>query len=240
MPLQPTRLMTSPLRRLAIVVAAAALPALGGCNTREQITGSIHPDDYRDRHPIALADGPRVLDVFVEGPTGTVARSRQDMADYLAEYRRYGSGPLLAQVPAGRGANPATRDALHTIQSATGGRVSVSGYRPLDPTVASPIRLTFKRLQAKVASKCGLWPDDLGVSDARSNWRNGQYWNFGCASQSNFASQVADPVDLVRGRHETPPDTGRRMYNFGQIRQGQDPSTSWKQPGSTVSQGVSQ
>lgn len=224
----------------AVVAIAAILPALAACHTKEQITGSIYPSDFRDRHPIVLQDGPRVLDVFVEGPGGLVTRGRQDLADFFGEYRRYGSGPMLVQVPVGAGANPNTRRAVATIRTASGGRVAEQTYRPTDPTAASPIRLTFKRLQARVADKCGLWPDDLGVSDARQNMKNEQYWNFGCATQANFASQVADPVDLVRGRHETPPDTGRRMFNFGQIRQGQDPSTQWRQENTTVSQGVSQ
>lgn len=231
---------TRSLRRIALAALAAALPALGGCSNGSETTGSIVRADVRERHPIILTDGPRILDVFVERPTGLVARGRRDVADFLAEYRRHGSGPLIAQVPAGAGANPGTRFALDQIGAAAGGRLSVQPYQPTDPTVASPIRLTFKRLQAKVGSQCGLWPDDLGVSDPARDWNNGQYWNFGCATQSNLASQVADPVDLVRGRRETPPDTGRRMFNFGQIRQGQDPSTAWKEQGTTVRQGVSQ
>lgn len=226
--------------RIAATLLALALPALGGCSSGRETTGSVYPADYRDRHPIMLTDGSRVLDVFVEGPRGLVARGGQDVADFMAEYRRYGSGPMIAQVPHGYGTNPNTRRALSVIGELATGRLSVQSYRPTDPGVASPIRLTFRRLQAKVADKCGLWPQDLGVSDAEFTWKNQQYWNFGCAAQSNFASQVADPVDLVRGRHETPPDTGRRMYNFGQIRQGQDPSTNWKQQQQSVSSGVSQ
>ncbi len=235
----PRPSLPSCLRAGALLLAAAALPALGGCQTQKEITGSIFPSDYRERHPIVLADGPRVLDVFVEGPRGLVSRSRQDIGDFFAEYRRHGSGPMLAQVPVGHGTNPGTRSALAQIRDGSGNRLSISDYQPNDPTVASPIRLTFKRLQAKVGSRCGLWPDDLGVSDARTDWKNEQYWNLGCAAQANLASQVADPVDLVRGRAETPPDTGRRMYNFGAIRQGQDPSTAWKQKAVSVSSGIS-
>lgn len=231
----PTR-----LRVFRATLLAIALPALAGCQTRQEITGSLYPSDYRDRHPIMLTDGSRVLDVFVEGPRGLALRGRQDVADYVAEYRRYGSGTMIAQVPVGHGTNPNTREALHLIRQESGGRLSIQSYRPNDPAVASPIRLTFRRLQAKVAAKCGLWPQDLGVSDAGFSWKNEQYWNLGCAAQSNFASQVADPVDLVRGRHETPPDTGRRMYNFGQIRTGQDPTTQYKLQGQSVSSGISQ
>jgi pilus assembly protein CpaD len=97
-----------------------------------------------------------------------------------------------------------------------------------DPFIAAPIRLSFKRLQAKVAGRCGLWPQDLGVSDVGFNARNEPYWNHGCAMQSNVAAQVADPVDLVRGRQEGRVDTIRRMGNIEKLRQAQDPSTEWK------------
>ena len=239
MPLDQTR-STSPGRPLAALVLAALLPVLGACQTGGEVTGSIYPQDYRDRHPIVLQDGARILDVFVGGPNGLVPREREDVANFLGEYRRFGNGPLIVQVPVGSGTTPSTRSALAAIRAAAGGRVATRSYEPGDPTVASPIRLSFRRLEAKVTSTCGLWPQDLGVSDSSFNSRNEQYWNLGCAYQANLASQVADPVDLVRGRAETPPDTGRRMYNFGQIRQGQDPSTQYKQQENSVKQGIGQ
>lgn len=227
-------------RRLAALALVAALPALAGCQTKEQITGSIYPSDYRDRHPIVLADRPRVLDVFVEGSSGLVTRERQDIGAFFAEYARYGTGAMVAQVPHGYGTNPATHRAIEAIRAGVRGRLVVQPYRPNDPNVASPIRLSFKRLQAKVGSQCGLWPDDLGVSDHKQSWRNEEYHNFGCAYQANLASQVADPVDLVRGRQESRPDTLRRMYNFEQLRKGADPSTNWKASAASVAQGIGQ
>jgi pilus assembly protein CpaD len=52
------------------------------------------------------------------------------------------------------------------------------------------------------------------------------------------ASQVADPVDLVRGRQETPPDTVRRTKVIDAVRQGQDPSTQYRQEGTSINQSV--
>lgn len=95
--------------------------------------------------------------------------------------------------------------------------------------MASTIRLSFQRLQAKVASKCGLWPQDLGGSDPRFNYGNEPYWNFGCASQANLAAQVADPVDLARGRVETHGDTLRQVKDIQDLREGKDPSTIYRQ-----------
>ena len=203
-------------------------------------SAAVYPADYRDRHPIVLTDAPKVLDVFVEGGGGLVSRERQDISDYLADYRSHGQGPLLAQVPAGPGTAPGTGRALERIREAVGGRLSVSQYRPTDPRLASPIRLSFKRLTAKVAGRCGLWPQDLGVADYAYQSRNEEYWNFGCAYQSNLAAQVADPVDLVRPRRDAVPDTARRMYNIGRIRQGQDPSTLYNQGTDSVRSSISQ
>lgn len=234
---------TSRLRRPALAIAAlgALAPALGGCVS--DTTASLqpaYPSDYRDRHPIVLGQGTRVLDLFADARGGLSPRQADDLAAFLSENRRTGSGTLVAQVPAGTEDGAATGAALARIRAAAGGRMAVSRYSPTDPTVASPIRLSFRQLQAKVGSECGLWPVDLGVSDFAFSESNQQYWNLGCATQSNFANQIADPVDLVRGRQMTKPDTGRRMYNIEKLRTGNDPSTTYKAEGTSVRSGVSQ
>lgn len=230
-----------PRGRVGGLVAVAALSAaLAGCQSRPEATGSIYPSDFRERHPIVLANAPRVLDLFVDGPRGFGERERADLEAFLAEYGRYGQGRLVAQVPVGVENRAETRAAVERVRAAAGGRLSVSTYRPADPTLASPVRLSFERLQAKVGSTCGLWPQDLGVSDAEFNYANRPYWNHGCATQSNFAAQIADPIDLVRGRQPTPPDRGKRMQNIEKLRQGQDPSTNYNNQATSVRQGVSQ
>ncbi len=236
--LAPTR-----LRRpvLAMAALSALAPALGGCVT--DTTASLqpaYPSDYRDRHPIVLAQGARVLDLFPDARGGLSSRQADDLAAFVADARRSGSGALVAQVPAGTADGAATGAALSRVRAAAGGRVAVSPYSPTDPTVASPIRLSFRQLQAKVGSECGLWPMDLGVSDFAFSESNQQYWNLGCATQSNFAAQIADPVDLVRGRQMTKPDTVRRMGNIEKLRGGTDPSTQYKNEGTSVRSGVSQ
>ena len=107
----------------------------------------------------------------------------------------------------------------------------MAGYAAADPVLASPVRLSFQRMQAKVASACGIWPQDLGVSNPSFNLRNEPSWNLGCAVRSNIAAQTDDPVDLVRGRPEGRIDTVRRTQVIGKLRQGNDPSTKWNQDG---------
>ena len=228
--------MTRPKTRRAprpLAILLAGLP-LAACGADRAVIGSIYPHDYRQRHPIVLAEGARTLDVFVNAAQGLDPRQREDVIAFAVEYRRYGQGPLAAQIPAGSGAEIGAHRTLEAIREALdaggvpGGHLAVSTYLVADPRAASAIRLSFPRLKAKVASKCGLWPHDLGVSNIRSDLSNAPYWNQGCALQTNVAAQVADPVDLVRGRQEGRIDTLRRAKDIENIRQGKDPSTQYR------------
>jgi pilus assembly protein CpaD len=116
--------------------------------------------------------------------------------------------------------------------------LSVSKYPALDPELAAPIRLTFASLQAKVPHACGQWPDDLGVTHT-SNWRSNEpSWNLGCATQATLAAQIADPIDLVRGRPEGKLDTTKRMKAIDKFRDGKDPSTDYRQQPTAINKAV--
>jgi pilus assembly protein CpaD len=188
-----------------------------------------------------LSDAPRTLDVFVNGAAGLDPRQRQDVHAFGLEYRRYGRGALIAQLPTGTGHEASAQRTVEAIRDALaeagvpGGYLSVSTYPIANPAAASAIRLSFQRLQAKVASKCGLWPQDLGVGDYAANVRNDPYWNQGCALQTTVAAQVVDPLDLVRPRQEGRIDTARRSKVIESLREGRDPSTEWRQEGQTSS-----
>ncbi|WP_232628087.1 CpaD family pilus assembly protein [Methylobacterium sp. Leaf118] len=222
------------------VLAVAGL--LGACRAdRVATTGSTYPIDVRTRHPIVLADSDRTLDIFPTGIGHLDPRQAADLEAFLIEYRRYGRGQITMELP--RGVAPALTGPVERTGAAIrrlGGDIGlppggwlIGGYPIANPGLASPVRLSFQRMQAKVSSKCGLWPQDLGVSDVRSDWSNEPNWNLGCAMQSNVAAQVADPIDLVRGRPEGRIDTVRRTKDIGQLREGKDPSTQWRQDGKT-------
>lgn len=230
----------APIRAAAVPLAAALGLGLGACGADRAVTGSIYPYDHTNRHPIVLVDGPRHLDVFI-GSGHLDPRQRAEVAAFAVEYRRFGRGPLTAQMPAGTplaGYALATLDGVRAALAAGGlppGTLLVGSYPILDPTAASAIRLTFQRMQARVESRCGLWPKDLGVSDIGADNRNEPYWNLGCATQANLAAQVADPIDLVRGRPEGRIDTLRRSKVIEKMRDGTDPSIPWRQDGQTSS-----
>jgi pilus assembly protein CpaD len=227
-----TRPTSSAIRLLALVVLAGITSA---CGTDRAVTGSTYPRDYRERHPILLMDTPTHLDVFAMKASGLDERQKEDIKAFAEDFRKNGKGGIAVQVPSGAAADPYTQRTLHALRSElarhkTGSAaMSVSPYSPQDTTIVSPIRLSFMKTQARPGTRCGQWPQDLGFNNPGFNARNEPYWNFGCATQNNFAYQIADPLDLVRARTEGRIDTIKRMQGIDKLRQGQDPATKYDQ-----------
>jgi pilus assembly protein CpaD len=96
------------------------------------------------------------------------------------------------------------------------------------------VRLSFQRLQATVASKCGLWPQDLASGSSTDTWQNRPYHNLGCAYQTMMAAQVANPIDLVRPRAEGMIDVKKRTSDIEALRKNEDPSTKWAKDDATI------
>jgi pilus assembly protein CpaD len=223
------------------LLAAVLAGGLGACASDRNTTGSVYPNDVRARHPIVLTDQPQVLDVFPTGAGFLDPRQATDVDAFLLDYRRYGRGGLLIESP--QGLPPATAAAVaRTVDTVRlravergvpAAAVALSPYPVRDPVAASAVRMSFQRMQAKVAGACGLWPQDLAEGDAGFNARNEPYWNLGCANQANVAAQIDDPIDLVRARTEGRIDTIRRTKDILQMREGKDPSTQWNQDGKT-------
>ncbi|MBV8566882.1 MAG: CpaD family pilus assembly protein [Methylobacteriaceae bacterium] len=221
-------------------LARAGLLALmlpvAGCVTSGSdriVATSVTPEDPRLRHPIALVEAPSSLDVFVAGPPGQLdIRTADQIREFAAVARQTELTPIAVLLPRGsrhdwlaRAAVPAIRRAL--VEGGARGYVNVGTYPVFDPALAAPVRLTFEAVKAKVATQCGQWPRDLASGSSIDGWENRPYWNYGCAAQSNFAAQVADPRDLVEPRPETPSDVEMRMRAIGNVRKGTDPGTTW-------------
>ncbi|OAF12252.1 pilus assembly protein [Bradyrhizobium centrolobii] len=207
--------------------------ALGGCQHDEVITASI-PDDYKQRHPIAVEEQNRSIVVFVgHARGGLTAAQRADVMGLASTWLHEGTGAIHIDVPAGTpNARPAA-ESLREIQAmmAAAGvpprAVMVRRYQPEDKRFLPPIRLTYSKIAA-VAGPCGLWPEDIGPSMKNKGWfENKQYYNFGCAYQRNLAAMVDNPSDLEQPRSETPSYTARRTAFFEKYRKGTPTAVSY-------------
>jgi len=229
---RPPQNRNSALRVSGALVGVAI--ALGACtHTDEAVTASI-PDDYKQRHPIAIEEQNRSIVVFVgHSRGGLTAAQRADVMGLASTWMHEGTGAIHIDVPTDTpNARPAA-ESLREIQAMLAAAgvpprgIIVRRYRPEDPRFLPPIRLTYSRIAA-VAGPCGLWPEDLGPSVKNPRWfENKSYYNFGCAYQRNMAAMVDNPSDLEQPRPETPSYTMRRNAAFEKYRKGTTTATTY-------------
>jgi pilus assembly protein CpaD len=221
--------------RLGVALAGLSI-ALGACTTTGEVTtvGSVAPNDYRLRHPIAIQEANSSIDIFVGNSRGGLSASqRTDVAGLAQVWLREGTGAINADVPTGTTNARAAADTFREIRAMLAAAgvpprgIIVRNYRPDDPRQLATIRLNYAKIAA-VAGPCGVWPDDVGPSaNNPSYYENKPYYNFGCANQRNLAAMVANPSDLVQPQPETSTYTARRTFAIDKYRQGQTTTTDY-------------
>jgi pilus assembly protein CpaD len=218
--------------RIAGALVGAAV-ALGACtHTDEVVATASVPNDYRQRHPIAIQEAERSVVILVGHARGGLsAEQRADVMGLAQVWLHEGTGAIVAEVPVGtpnaRAAADAFREA-HALLSAAGvppRGVTVRHYHPDDPRQLATVRLNYPKISA-VAGPCGLWPEDIGPSIKDKGYiDNKPYYNFGCAYQRNMAAMIDNPSDLLQPRSETPAYTVRRTEGFEKYRKGATTAT---------------
>jgi pilus assembly protein CpaD len=219
--------------RLGVALVGLAI-ALGACTTTDDVTtvGSVAPNDYRLRHPIAIQEANTSIDIFVGNTRGGLSASqRTDVMGLAQTWLREGTGAINADVPIGTPNASAAADTFREVRAMLLGAgvpargIIVRNYRPNDARQLATIRLNYAKISA-VAGPCGLWPDDLGPSANNPGYlENKPYYNFGCAYQRNMAAMVDNPSDLVQPRPETPPYTARRVNSYEKYKKGTPTTT---------------
>jgi pilus assembly protein CpaD len=221
-------------RTLRLLGALAGLSvALGACTHTDDVLTASVPDDYRLRHPIAIQEADRSVEIFVGHARGGLSASqRADVIGLAQTWVREGTGAIVADVPADTPNARAAADSFREIQAllAAGGvpprGITLRHYHP-DPQTFATIRLSYPRIAA-VAGPCGLWPEDLGPSiKNKSYFENKEYSNFGCAYQRNMAAMIDNPSDFVQPRSESPAYTVRRTEAFEKYRKGEPTTTTY-------------
>jgi pilus assembly protein CpaD len=208
---------------------------LGACrHTEAVVVTESFPNDYRQRHPIAIEEANRSIVIFVgQARGGLSAAQRADVVGLGQVWLREGTGVITADVPVGTPNARAAADSFREIQATLAASgvpprgIVARSYRPEDPRTMPTIRLTYPKIAA-VAGPCGLWPEDIGPSIKNKTWfENKPYYNFGCTYQRNMAAMVDNPSDLVQPRPETPAYTTRRTTSFEKYRKGTSTATAY-------------
>jgi len=175
------------------------------------------------RHPILVSEEPATHAVRVSsGSNGLTPHQRAGLAEFIGRYRATDSGNsrLSIAVPSG---SPNEISALRAVADVREiardfgideSRISIGPYSS-SHTRDGALRVSYTRYVAE-APECGDWSTNLG-DDAR----NLPYPNLGCATQRNFAMQVANPADLLGPRTMTPATAERRDARWEKFNKGE-------------------
>lgn len=135
---------------------------------------------------------------------GLSPRQRADVLEFADRSRASdaGNSRMVIQAPGGGENEIAAMHAVGEIRQILGdigfadSSIAVEAYHA-DGSRDAPVRVSYLRYVAE-APVCGYWPTNL--AEQRDN---GNYPNFGCATQRNLAVQVANPADLLGPRTES-------------------------------------
>jgi pilus assembly protein CpaD len=222
------RLSPRGVRGTLAALACVSSVALAGCNLTKEPMAMAPPLDPEQAHPIVLTQAPILLEVFPVG--GRIdPRDAARIQEFVDRYKQLGGGRIVIGAPKGASYGQAMEDVKRDLaQSGLHAMVAIGSYPAPADGVSRPIKLTYRGLEAKVATQCGQWPTDLASGSSVQGWANTAYPNYGCAYQNMLASEVADPRDLAGPHALDPADAGMRMRAITAVRAGQDPGTDWK------------
>lgn len=210
-----------PGSRASLLAVAALAAGLLGC-ARDPMTTNAIPDDYRTRHPITLSEAEHSLDIPVSAGDSRLTTAMADnVRGFAQNYASMSTGIVNIQMPSGSpNSATAARMAKQIRSTLSGagvaqGKIMETRYAASPNGDSEPIRLSYVAVTA-MTGQCGQWPEDLSDNTfANKNW-----YNFGCASQSNLAAQIANPMDLVGPRGMSPIDAERRAVVIDTYRGG--------------------
>ena len=141
------------LRMAGALVGLAV--ALGACtHTDDEVTTASIPDDYRQRHPIAIQEANQ-LGRDLRRPCAAAAfplTQRADVMGLAQIWLHEGTGAIIADVPVDTPNARGRRDAFREIQALLAAAgvpprgITVHRYHPDDPRQMAAIRLNYPKI----------------------------------------------------------------------------------------------
>lgn len=216
---------TTARRAGLVLLAAASTLALGACRHGDPGTriAGWQLIDSAHRHPIMVAQEPTTLTIRVpRGSSGLSPAQRSRLLNFYAHFRATdaGNSRLVIEAPSGAANEVSVMHAVQEIryiltsEGIPASDIAVEAVH-VDRGSEPPVRLSYLRHIAE-APECGDWSTNLAREPA-----NLPYPNFGCATQRNFAVQVANPADLLGPRNMTPRSSERRDTTWGKYVKGE-------------------
>lgn len=212
------QLQRAPRVSLALAAVISALAAgLSGCRPMMlDDEMAVELSTPSKRHAVAFATEPEMLYVEVApGGQGLSPNQQADVLRFVERYKAESTGALRIASPKGAGGHLAISNAARQLEGivrdAGVNTAAIEASRYSHEKGQQPVlRLAYDRTLA-VAPQCADWGTDLGENRERI-----PYNNFGCATQRNFALNVANARDIMEPRAEAPRSSERRSSTWSQ------------------------
>ncbi|MEX1060924.1 MAG: CpaD family pilus assembly protein [Methyloceanibacter sp.] len=209
-PLQGPRLRCGARPALTLLAVILIATSAGGCWQGPRFKAPFTLANPNERHPIAVRQGEVTLDLAVfPGSAGLNESQKNQVNNFLADYKSQSSDRLLIRAPSGGPNETAAMRAYDQVRKA----LRNAGIDPrsvaLEPYFgngdpSAPLRLSYLQFVADPPD-CPDWSENIGRDPQNMPWPNK-----GCATQRNLAAMVANPEDLLHPRGETPRPGERR------------------------------
>jgi pilus assembly protein CpaD len=141
------------------------------------------------------------------------------LAGLMADFMRSGGGTLDIAVPRG-GDAAAKAKVVSDFALGAGARQAELQVRFTEVAASEPVVVSYERFVA-TPPNCNPTQEHAGF-----NPRNLRQDVYGCVTQHNLATMVANPADLVRMKRETDADSIRRTTNVQDYREGDSPASA--------------
>jgi pilus assembly protein CpaD len=197
---------------------------LNGAGLDDAANGNTHTMPH-EKFPIHVVAKDQEMSVMA--PINAVALSSSDMArvsSFASSYRHIGHGEMWVAAPSGSQNENASSSVAADIsrvliaQGLSPAQISLRTYQ--SSAANAPITIRFKRFDT-VTSPCRNWDSNVAFTPM-----NGSTPNFGCATQSNIATLVEDPHDLVAPRTMSAADADRRTTVMDSYRNAEATGTA--------------
>jgi pilus assembly protein CpaD len=128
---------------------------LGACTHTDGETTASIPNDYKQRHPIAIQEADQSVVIFVGHARGGLsAAQRADVMGLAQTWLHEGTGAIRADLPVDTPNAAAAADAFREVQSLLTAAgvpprgIVVNHYHPNDPRQLATIRLNYPKISA--------------------------------------------------------------------------------------------
>ena len=222
--------------RRCLLARWSALPSCSAPapHTDEDVATASIPDDYRQRHPIAIQEADRSVVVFVgQARGGLSASQRTDVMGLAQAWLHEGTGAIIADVPVDTPNARAAADALREIRSLLAAAgvpprgLVVRQYHPEDPRQLrdDPAELSENHGGCRALRPVAGGPRTLGQEPELR--RKQAVLQFRLRLSAQHGGDDRQSVGSRATAAETPAYTARRTEAFEKYRKGNTTATAY-------------